>query len=371
MTDPFELLGDVSQLPKPQPEDLGQANQPIDPFAQHWKTLADAGISISDPPPNRRWLLRLNGEGALPLGKAGILAAGGGVGKTMALVQLALAVALGDFWLNTFKAVSPGYVLIALGEEDLEEVQRRFYNAANALGLDRQQRAEAAKRIVALPLAGTPIAITEKDKQGNTTTTSHLETLRKHLDSFEHDWSLVILDPLSRWAGEGTEIDNAAATRFVQAVETLVNSKGNPTVLVAHHSSKSSIKDGESNVRGSSAIVDGFRWVAALDSVSSAKAKGLRLRLVKTNYTKQWDEDIILIRSTEQDSPGILQRANPAQTEELLAASKLKDELESRDRLARARELNAQANASREKRIAEKNNGNGSTDPRFDSNEDF
>lgn len=261
-----------------------------------WQTLAERGVDIAAHPPNRRWLLKVDGEGALPMGKAGVLAAGGGTGKTMVLVQLALAVASGKFWLDTFRVTSPGNVLIALGEEDAEEVHRRFHRAGAAMGLSNEEARQATERIVALPLAGLPVALTAKDAHGNTTTTATLETMRKRLG--EREWSLVILDPFARFAGDDAEIDNAAATRFVQAVESLTKSPGNPTVLVAHHSSQASLKDGDPNVRGATAIVDGFRWATTMIACegmhNETKVRGVKLHLRKTNYTKPWPDKYLV-----------------------------------------------------------------------------
>lgn len=257
-----------------------------DPFKEHWKTIAERGISINAFPPRRKWLL----NEVLPLGKCGVLAAKGGVGKTQALTQLALAVAIGKDWLGTFCVASNGNVLLALGEEDHEEIHRRFHRAAEAMGLSDEECSRAARSIVALPLAGIPVALTARDGHGNTTTTAELEFFQKRLQ--DREWRLIILDPLSRFAGDDTEIDNAAATRFVQAVETLSRAPGNPAVLVAHHSGKSSEEDGGTRIRGSSAIEDGFRWIATMSQCAEDK-KAIRWQLKKSNYTCR-HEDVFL-----------------------------------------------------------------------------
>lgn len=324
------------------------------PFGE-WRTLAEAGVTFADPPPRRAWLLTIDGEGALPLGKCGVLAAGGGTGKTMALVQLALAVATGRPWLDRFQVARPGRVLLALAEEDLEEVTRRLYRAACAMDLDRAQRAEAAARIVALPLAGTPCALTLKDKQGNTNEAPALAALRERMS--ESEWSLVLLDPLSRWAGDDTEIDNAAATRFVQAVETLVSAPGSPAVLVAHHSSKSSAASGAANVRGASGIVDGFRWAATMDKIDAGDVTGVRLHLAKTNYTRAWDDVFLTWASTEtgheKGAEGALVLANDATRAKLKDAAATSDggaDAETRRKNAEARSRNAETKAQAEAR---------------------
>lgn len=264
-------------------------------------------------PPKRAWLLERDGEGGdqgkrvgfLPLGKVGVLAAAGGAGKTMALVQLALSVATGHPWLGDFTVpeASRGHVLLALGEEDAAEVQRRLYNAFRAMwpGEEARHSSEqraamqrAAERITVLPLAGAPVAfVTTDPKTREVSETRAHGQLRALLENAGHEWSLVVLDPLSRFAGAETETDNAAATRFVQAIEGLVSVPGNPTVLVAHHTTKSSRKGEDptdsTSVRGSSALTDGVRWVATLVPEKSSGLPGDKparvfLELTKSNY---------------------------------------------------------------------------------------
>src|SRR5262245_66496357 len=95
---------------------------------------------FSEVPRDREWLLkdsRANGRGVLPAGKVGGLIAAGGIGKTMVLTQLALAVAGGFRWLDTFD-VTPGRVLLVLGEEDEEEARRRTYHAGKVGGLEEE-----------------------------------------------------------------------------------------------------------------------------------------------------------------------------------------------------------------------------------------
>jgi RecA-family ATPase len=264
-------------------------------------------------PPRRRYLVTREGTGSeegnhavgfLPRGKVGILAAAGGAGKTMALVQLALSVATGEQWLGEYD-VPPserGHVLLALGEEDAEEVHRRLHYAFRAIWPEdtpgnAQARDEAARlaheRITVLPLAGQPVGFVATDRATRevSTTLAHEQLVRLLTDA-GHEWSLVVLDPLSRFAGADTESDAAAATRFIQAVEALVDVPGRPTVLLAAHTTKNSRK-GDDNpndataVRGSSALTDGARWAMTMMPERQDTLKlgpFVWLELVKSNY---------------------------------------------------------------------------------------
>lgn len=274
---------------------------------EHGKLAPDM---FTKAPPEPQWLLtrgdRSKGKpskpGAMRLGKVGMLVAAGGIGKTQALVLLAIAVATGGWWFDAFHVATPGRVLLALGEEDPEEVHRRIYSASRMLGLGAAELALVLERIVVLPLAGVPVGLVEKDRvTGNVTTTTVLDALRKKLAE-GGDWSLIALDPLSRWAGAETETDNASATRFIEAAETLVTSPGTPAVVLAHHTPKADRNrkpgSGPSTPRGASALYDGARWVATLEALepSDFGAKEgappmpfdvLTLAITKSNYAER------------------------------------------------------------------------------------
>jgi RecA-family ATPase len=260
---------------------------------ERWITLTPEDIA---QPPKRKWLLTIGSKGAMPLGKAVVLAAGGGTGKTLALCQLALSVASGKDWFG-FTVCQPGNVLLLLGEEDLDETKRRISAAAADLKLSHEERTDTLKRLVVCPLAGLPVAFVQDDGRRNVVRTSLLKELENRLSAKEQ-WSLVAVDPLSRFAGCDAEKDNAAATRFVQAVESLVKAPGNPTVIVSAHSSAQSLHDKSPGVRGVTGLVDGFRQVITLCKIGSGESRGVLLRLTKSNYTLPWD-DVILSWNNE------------------------------------------------------------------------
>lgn len=280
-------------LPKPAPPD---------PFKERWQPLDTTWLA--EAPPERPWLLRRRADdkgdvtkGFLPRGKVGMVVAKGGAGKTMALIQLALAVATGRDWLEYQTAKPSGRVLLALGEEDEIELRRRVYRAFEAMwpvdGREKEQARQAIhERIVALPLAGLAVAFVNTDpRTREVTQTAALDALRSKLEDGGEPWSLIVLDPLSRFAGAETETDNAAATRFVQAIESLVSVPGNPTVLVAHHTTKTSRK-GDDNAldataaRGASALTDGVRWVLSMlpEGSDGMLSRLVQIQLSKSNY---------------------------------------------------------------------------------------
>jgi hypothetical protein len=227
----------------------------ITPATADWFTKA---------PAPRSWLLtdsRSNGEGVFPLGIVGQLVAEGGAGKTMLLAQLAVSVATGTPWLGAIDVATKGRVLLALGEEDSDEVRRRLYRARRATNAPTPP----SDSIVTLPLRGAVCALVERDDRGNPQETAFGAWLRRFVEA-RGPFALVVVDPLSRFAGLDAETDNAAGTRYVQALESLA--AFGAAVLGSHHTNKLSRGQGgrvePHSSRGSSSIVDGPRWVATL-----------------------------------------------------------------------------------------------------------
>ncbi len=271
-------------------------------------------------PPARPYLLDWQDDdgqrhGLFPRGKVGLLAAPGGTGKSFALIDLAIAVATGTEWLGAFPVNARnggGRVFLAMAEEDEDEMRRRLWATMRARSLSAAQRAQIRDRVTVLPLAGVPCALTgTQDGDVNDFRTTFADALEAELrDDVKDDpdgWGLILLDPVSRFAGDDAEKDNAAATRFVQALEGMVNLPGSPSVLAAVHTNKGAKDGGYQNttdsslVRGSSAFVDGARWVAgmalakAVDGVSSTER--VWIGVSKSNYGPRPSRPELLYRS--------------------------------------------------------------------------
>lgn len=304
-------------------EQRARAFQPS-PVDALWKTLGQRGWLEQGEPPKRAYLVRrpLQGDekpetgfddeghpnpvrsrGLIPAGRVGIVAGGGGMGKSWALMQLAIAVASGSKWLGHFEiSTEPGPVLLALAEEELEEMRRRIYWAVSAAELDDDQRKLLARNLYPLPLAGISAALTETNEARQEVPSTFQAMLRERLERAADPWRLVVLDPISRFAGPDVETDNAAGTRFVRILESLADLSG-ATIVAAHHTKKASRggASDETALRGSSSLVDGARWVLQMDPVIvKAEARATKekpgrpavyadgfaeLRLTKRNYS--------------------------------------------------------------------------------------
>jgi hypothetical protein len=246
------------------------------------RNIGALGWLDTDPPEQEATLTR-NGKLWLPKGKTGMLVAKGGTGKTQALIQLAISVATGKQWLGMFDIPKRGKVLIALGEEGPEDMQRRIWRAANGLNLSDNEKQLVKENVTALPLAGVRCSFLDKDNK-ETSSVSDFDIIVK-----EQPWSLIILDPASRFMGPDAEGDNASATRFIEVLESWAQLEHRPTVLFAHHSSKQfkGAIDEQAMARGSSALTDGVRWQANMIPIKTEDGKkkyeGVALTCVKSN----------------------------------------------------------------------------------------
>lgn len=249
------------------PKDPGDEAVPMD--GSVWSSR----VLIADPqwctvaPPKREFLLfdSRTGAGSLPLGVVAGVVGEGGIGKTTTIVELAVAVATGSVWCGTY-IPTQGRTLLVLGEEDAPEVQRKVHQAARS----HQTRSFERGSIVTLPLTGVSSPMIERDRAGNVVDAPFLRWLRSYLDPpGSSPWRLVILDPLSRFAGADAEKDNAVATRFVEACESIATLTG-ATVLLSHHTSQASRAPGArvdaTAARGVTGLTDGARWIATFSA---------------------------------------------------------------------------------------------------------
>jgi KaiC/GvpD/RAD55 family RecA-like ATPase len=213
-------------------------------------TLAD--LLAAHMPPREPLL-----EGLLKTGESMMLWAAPGVGKTMASLSIALAVAGGGSWLH-WPAEYPRRVLIVDGEMNMHDLRDRF--AALAKGAAGGDMQRAAKNIAI-------VARQDQDPDA------------EFPDLGEKAWQDRILKRAQRWEAELVILDNFstlaevddenAASAMSPVLSFLLRMKaaGIATILV-HHSGKS----GES-YRGSSKLEATFEVVAGLKHPKDAASR--------------------------------------------------------------------------------------------------
>lgn len=272
----------------------------LEPLISQVCRLVAADLEVEPLP--HRWLLwaqadlaaRLSARGVIVRGRVGLIAGRGASGKTILLIQLSVAVATGKpvFGPGSWRANKPEPVLLLLGEEDLGEVKRRFYAATRALS--PEDRALVVRYIHFVPLAGLPTALVGADAgNGDLPETARADQVREILRAAKdagQPYALVVIDPLSRFAGIDTEKDTGGGTRFVQVCETFAaEDLGSPTILIAHHVrklGKDEDPDSVDLIRGVVSITDAVRWAAILRQMKRIPGAPdiLRLSVVKMNY---------------------------------------------------------------------------------------
>ncbi len=255
--------------------------------------------------------------GFIPKGIVAMLVGAGGVGKTHLLAQLAISIAMGSPWLDIFTTTNhcgvgkKGNVFLEFGENQYDDIHRVLYKASKKLRkqqpdiLKDDPLLEASKKIAAVSFCGQASVFIEKGKP----TPYYRELKMKLIEGAPKEgWALIILDPISRLMGADAEVDNAAATQFIALLEELtIDLPGNPTVLFAHHVSKSAINESKQNqtaARGASALSDGVRWQV---NFSRDENDNLALKMTKSNFTALMDEIIL-----ERDDDGYLKKSKNA-----------------------------------------------------------
>lgn len=292
MLDSADIQQEHVPLESPQKDE--RSTRPLaDPYS------IGIGNMLDTEPPARRWLL----DELLPLGVVGLLAAGGGVGKSFLIQQLGIAIATGRPFLG-MEVGEPGGVLILAAEDERDELHRRLHRIVGRM------RDDGDLTDADLELLRDRLFIASRVGEDNRLTSEHERVILRTcvgdriaalVDELP-DVKLIVLDPVSRFRG-GDENANEAATRFVEAVESLRSATG-ATVLLAHHVSKDGLRaEAEAlsaeSLRGASALVDGVRWAAAMATLRKDAAKDygidredagryVRLDVVKNNYAAPW-----------------------------------------------------------------------------------
>jgi hypothetical protein len=286
-----------AELPPPPPE-AAPAMEATPSLSSLVRPLTVEALS-SAPPPRPCLVRDGDGNGVLVRGRVGMLGAPGGGLKSWAVVQLAIAVATGGDWFGLWP-VEQGRVLLVLAEEDFAEAQRRIHFALKGGGelQDDAKLSAVVDNITLVPAAGVGLALTFESNRdtGALPETPRVQEFRDLLRAAADDgkpYALVVFDPSSRFAGAVVEKDSAAATRYVQVLETFTAlACGRPTILLPAHTRKRG-KDDEPGstdaVRGSSALRDAVRWVAMLERrpFVDGAPELLDLRVGKSNYTRK------------------------------------------------------------------------------------
>ncbi|MBF0629306.1 MAG: AAA family ATPase [Magnetococcales bacterium] len=224
------------------------------------------------PPPERRWLVR----DVLPLAVPGMVAAIGGAGKSMLLLDLAVKTASvmpGKFPPSALGGIfepETGTAVMLTAEDDKAEVHRRLH------GLAPQLTQHSRLIVLPLPNAGGPASLVSAGRDGPVLT-REFDDLRQELAMIPN-LRLLVLDPLQSFVGADVNADPAVGNMFFAALGRIAAETG-ATVLATHHFRKTgnrpilTAQDARDAIRGTTALVDSGRWSYALWTPEDDEAK--------------------------------------------------------------------------------------------------
>jgi hypothetical protein len=217
-------------------------------------------------------------DGVIPLGVPGMVAAMGDTGKSFAMLELHRRVSFGS---NIYappifggKVIAEGVSVMVTSEDDQGEVHRRIAS----LDPHGERDSSAGKRMIVVPMpsAGGAKAYWKEDRKHGLIETDDFKRLCDQLKSID-GLRLVTFDPLASFAHLPLNEDPAAGQFVCTSIGRLTSETG-ATVLTAHHMRKlqkpiETLGDARDAIRGSSALVDGLRWVYAMWPADEARAK--------------------------------------------------------------------------------------------------
>ncbi|CAN1507778.1 AAA domain containing protein [Methylophilaceae bacterium] len=259
----------------------------------------DGIINFSNTPPTARIYVL---QDLIVAVKVCVLAGLGGVSKTMLSMQWAVCIALGLPYMG--KDTLAGAVMLILGEEDTEEIARRFNAIAKIMCLSSKQVALIKNRIRAFPMNGLDSRLTMKiaGSLEGTEFTAEVIAASKALEiEAGVPVRLIILDH----AGliHGGEFNSREDVVQTMRQVNFIAQQCNAAALVLAHSPKTAVgkdKADSNDVAGSAAWVDLARAVFVLRNMDVAEGKMFdidadmrknyaSLSVVKNNYGPSGD----------------------------------------------------------------------------------
>ena len=245
---------------------------------------------VGDPPP-RVWLV----DRLLEKNKPSLLAAIGGVGKSMLALDLALKVAQGEGeWLGQ-PVKAQGNAVYISAEDDQGEIARRLQ------ALDPHGKRYDTKYDVfayTIPDTPKPMTLIREDSSGLNITEQAYELIEE-LEGIKN-LEFVCIDTLSAVAAAPISSSNEAAQLYCQLCAS-ISSRMNCSVLSIHHMRKQALSGEDSalaareSFRGATGIVDGHRLCLGLWLGDESEAERIclengveydRLRVVRGGVVK-------------------------------------------------------------------------------------
>ncbi|MPM66917.1 Regulatory protein RepA [bioreactor metagenome] len=198
----------------------------------------------------------------LPAGKLAVMSAPGGTGKSFLLLELALAVASGEPVIAGIVPDAAGPTRYISFEEDETDIQNRLVALFQTFSIS-----PPVETFFCSALEGENLPLVQNAEKN--------EEAVKYLENICEGMRLVILDPLSR-LHSADENSNSEMKKVVQILISVAK-KTRCAIIVAHHTSKSAVLNGQGGLqqsaRGASCLVDDPRLVCTLSRSQNKKSQ--------------------------------------------------------------------------------------------------
>lgn len=236
------------------------------------ETFPDGVVVFADTAPSPRDFTVKN---LFMAGKSAVLAGLGGVSKTQLTIQAAISIAMGTDFLG--RKSKEGAVLMLLGEEDEQEIVRRFSATAAHMGLSAAEKNTVTQRVRAYPMIGIDMRLA-KIQGGSMEPTGFLLQLLEMASKLKQesgaDVHMIVLDHVGLIHG-GDFNAREDVNRTVSIVNELADRTGAAVILLAHSpkSAANSEEPSSGDVAGSASWVDNTRASFILKTMSEEEAK--------------------------------------------------------------------------------------------------
>jgi RecA-family ATPase len=234
----------------------------------------DLATLSGQPIPPREWLV----GGWIPAGNVTLLYGDGGTGKSLAAMQLAIAVAAGQSCFG--HPATAGSALYLTAEDDETELHRRIADIAGGDGLSLDG---LAPNLTAISLAAADPALAVSGERDNIRLTPLWRALKAMVEEMRP--RLVVLDTLADIFA-GNENVRAQARAFIGKLRAMAIENGAAIVVLAHPSRAGLSTHGNNAAAGSSGSTAWHNSVRSRLLLERAeKNPDMRvLRVVKANY---------------------------------------------------------------------------------------
>jgi RecA-family ATPase len=212
--------------------------------------------NLVEAPKPIEWLV----DSFIPLAKPGIIAAVGGVGKSLSMIQLALGVATGGNWWGK-PIMQKGSSVIFAAEDDLNEVHRRIES------LDpKGERFKSQYDVYVFPIPEQKEPMILLREEGVTSQAQELVEELKTIPNLK----FVCFDPLQAFTTGNISSSNEVGQLWGSYCAN-ISARLGVTTLTVHHLNKAALSNDSDDslsqrqhIRGASSITDSVRFAIAM-----------------------------------------------------------------------------------------------------------